>query len=440
MSSALPATRSSRLPFSLFLAMRYLKPRRTFVSVITLISVLGVTLGIAVLIVVISVMKGFEVELQKKVLGFDAHVLVTNNSLMEDWRSIRAVVEKTPGVVSAAPFVLGPVLAEYQGKRLAPKIRGVDPRLEAAVTDLAALMKNGQGKFDLQGDSAVVGVELARTLGLTLGDKLTVYSPRNLEAVAGELKNLEGNPATKDKVSELQGLIAPAQLTVTGIFNTGRYVYDSEFLFVPLHIGQELYELGDAVHGLAARTTDPYRADEVKRALLARLDPPLAALTWMDLNSQFFDAVRTERSTMFIILFVVLIVAAFSVMNTLITVTVQKTREIGIMKAIGADVGQIVRVFMAQGVVVGAFGMVTGLGLGLGILALRNPFKHWMETTLKIELFPRTVYQFSEIPAQTQPVDVAVICLGAFLICAVAALIPAYIAARMDPVKALRFE
>lgn len=430
----------SRMPFSLFLALRYLKPRRTFVSVITLISVLGVTLGIAVLIVVISVMKGFEVELQKKVLGFDAHVLVTNHELLDDWREVRGVVEKTPGVVAAAPFVLGPVLAEFQGQRLAPKIRGVDPELEARVTDLPGLMKNGEGKFDLEGDSAVIGSELARTLRLGIGDKLTVYSPRNLQAVASELKELEGSAANKDKVAELQSMISPIELKVTGIFNTGRYVYDSEFVFVPLHIGQELYELGDSVHGLAVRTVDPYRADEIKRTLLTRLDPPITALTWMDLNSVFFDAVRTERSTMFIILFVVLIVAAFSVMNTLITVTVQKTREIGIMKAIGADVGQIVRVFMAQGVVVGAFGMVTGLGLALSILALRNPFKRWMETTFHVELFPRAVYQFSEIPAKTQPVDVAVICIGAFLICSVAALIPAYIAARLDPVKALRFE
>jgi lipoprotein-releasing system permease protein len=439
--SAVPPI-ASGMPFGLFLALRYLKPRGTFVSVITLISILGVTLGVMLLIVVISVMTGFDQELQRKILGFDAHLLVTNNQILDNWREVSAEVKQTPGVKDVAPFVLGPVLAEFEGRRIAPKIRGVDPKLEAKVTDLQGLMadKDSQGTFDLEGDSAVVGVELARTLHLQLGDKLTIYSPRNLEAVINELKKVEGGGADKAKIAEIQSMITPATLTVTGIFKSGRYVYDAEFIFVPLHIGQELYEMGDGVHGLGVRTVDPYRADQVKQALLNKLEPPLNALTWMDLNAQFFDAVRTERSTMFIILFFMLIVAAFCVMNTLITVTVQKTREIGIMKAVGADVWQIVRVFLAQGVVVGAFGMISGLGLAMGILALRNPFKHWMETALGIHLFPATVYQFSEIPAVVRPLDVSVICLGAFLLCSVAALIPAYFAARLDPVKALRFE
>jgi lipoprotein-releasing system permease protein len=434
-----------RTPFGLFLAMRYLKPRRTFVSTITLISVLGVTLGIGVMIVVISVMTGFDRELKTKVLGFDPHIQINNGALIDDWRAVRSVAEKTPGVVAVAPFVMGPVLAEFENHRVAPRIRGVDPDLEPRVTDIDALMKNGSGKFDLSGDNAVVGIDLAKTLGLHVGDKLTIYSPRNLEGVAGELKKLQDSElqdsgATKEKIAELREAVLPTEVTVTGIFNSGRYIYDSEFLFVPLYLGQELYELGDSVHGLSVRTVDPYRAQDVKSELLARLDPPLTALTWIDLNAQFFDAVRTERATMFVILFVVLIVAAFCVMNTLITVTVQKTREIGIMKAVGADVGQIVRVFLSQGVVVGVFGLASGLGLGLGILALLNPFKRWMESAFGIEVFSREVYGFGEIPYWTKPEDVVVICAGAFAICALAALIPAYFAARLDPVKALRFE
>jgi lipoprotein-releasing system permease protein len=316
----------------------------------------------------------------------------------------------------------------------------VDPDLEPRVTDVAGLMKNGVGKFDLDGEKAVVGIDLAKSLGLSVGDKLTIYSPRNLQGVADELKKLQGQGASKEKIDELREEVLPTEVTVTGIFNSGRFLYDSEFIFVPLYLGQELYELGDSVHGVSVRTVDPYQAQQVKEALIARLDPPLSAMTWIDLNAQFFDAVRTERATMFVILFVVLIVAAFCVMNTLITVTVQKTREIGIMKAVGADVWQIVRVFVSQGVVVGLFGLGSGLGLGLGILALLNPFKRWMESAFHIEVFSREVYGFGSIPYWTKPEDVAVICLGAFLICSFAALIPAFFAARLDPVKALRFE
>ncbi len=225
-----------------------------------------------------------------------------------------------------------------------------------------------------------------------------------------------------------------------GIFSTGRFLYDSEIIFIPLFLGQELYALGDGVHGLAVKTVEPYRAGEVKAELEKQFAEPIIAQTWMEQNAQLFTTIRVERLTLGIILFIVMIVAAFCVMNTLITVTVLKTREIGIMKAIGADVGQVVRVFLAQGVVVGAFGVITGLAAGLGVLAVRNQFKDWLAATLGIELFPRSIYGLAEIPARTVPGDVAIICISAFVICSLAALIPAYFAARLDPVKALRFE
>ena len=440
-----PAVAAPRLPFAPFLAMRYLKPRGTFVSIITLISITGVTLGIAVMIVVISVMTGFDRELKARVLGFDPHITITNHAVMDDWRPVREGALKTPGVVGISPFVMGPVLAEFKNKRTAPKIRGIDPQMEPQAT-LSDLMKTGEnrhasGRFDLDGQNAVVGFELAKSLGLQVGDKLTLYSPHNLESIASELKNMEGAGATKEKISELREAVLPTVVTVTGIFDSGRYLYDAEILFVPLYLGQELYELGDSVHGLAVETEHPYQANITKNNLaLNYLEPPSTPQTWMDLNAQFFDAVRVERATMFVILFVVLIVAAFCVMNTLITVTVQKTREIGIMKAIGADVWQVVRVFLSQGVVIGVFGMVSGLTLGLGFLTALNPFKRWMEAQFGIVLFPKQVYGLGEIPYWTKPSDVALICVGAFVVCSLAALIPAYFAARLDPVKALRFE
>ncbi len=188
-----------RAPFGLFLGLRYLKPRRTFVSVITLIAIAGVALGVAMPIIVISVMTGYDAELHARVLGFEPHLaVVQDGGLIENWRTVREELLKVPGVTAAAPFMMGPVLAEHANKRISPKIRGVDPELEATVIDIPALMKGqAQGKFDLDGDKAVVGVDLAKILELHVGDKLTLYSPKNLEELTNRLKELKGRQATE---------------------------------------------------------------------------------------------------------------------------------------------------------------------------------------------------------------------------------------------------
>ncbi len=432
--------RDLKLPFSLFLALRYLKPKRTFVSIITLISVLGVTLGVTVLILVISVMTGFDRELRQKVIDWDAHILVTTQDVLRDWRDVTVMLRNTEGVVATAPYVQGPVIAEFESRRLAPLIRGIDPQEEEKVIPLAKFII--QGALDLEGDSAVLGVELARKLEINVGDKLTVYSPGNLGQILDGLKKLETQNGDQERqaIDQLRDVVLPKELTVTGIFETGHYLHDSEFLLVPIHVGQELYGLEDALHGITVKTVDPYAAEGIKKAIQKFLKPPQYAQTWIDMNSQYFEAVRLERTVMFFLLFFIVIVAAFGIMNTLITVTVQKTREIGIMKAIGANIWQIVWVFLAQGMVVGLFGTLTGLGLGMTLIRYRNEFSQWLANTLGIEVFPRQVYQFSQIPAEVIPKDVAIICIAAFIICSLAALIPAYFAARLDPVKALRFE
>ncbi len=432
--------RDLKLPFSLFLALRYLRPKRTFVSIITLISVLGVTLGVTVLILVIAVMTGFDRELRQKVIDFDAHILVSTQDVLSDWRDLTVKIRNTPGVVATAPYVQGPVIVEFESRRLAPLIRGIDPEEEEKVIPLAKFII--RGKLDLEGDNAILGVELARKLQIDVGDKLTVYSPGNLSQIMDGLKKLESKDAAADKAAldQLRDVVLPKELTITGIFETGHYLHDSEFLLVPVHVGQELYGLEDALHGITVKTVDPYAAESVKQSITKFLKPPEYAQTWIDMNSQYFEAVRLERTVMFFLLFFIIIVAAFGIMNTLITVTVQKTREIGIMKAIGANIWQIVWVFLAQGMVVGVFGTLSGLGLGMTLIRFRNEFSQWLSGTFGIEVFPRQVYQFSQIPAEVVPHDVAVICIGAFLICSLAALIPAYFAARLDPVKALRFE
>jgi lipoprotein-releasing system permease protein len=415
-----------KLPFSLFLALRYLKPKRTFLSIITLISVIGVMLGVTVLILVIAVMTGFDRELRQKVIDFDAHILVTSEDVFHEWRPLKAKIDKTPGVVATAPFVQGPVIVEFHNRRL--------------VIPLQKFIKFG--KLDLEGESTVLGIELARKLGVSIGDKVTIYSPGNLGQILDSIKKLENAKGEEEKkaIDELRDVILPKELTVTGIFETGHYLHDSEFLLVPVYVGQELYGLSDALHGITVKTDNPYGAERVKQEIQQFLEPPQYAQTWIDMNRQYFEAVRLERTVMFFLLFFIVIVAAFGIMSTLITVTVQKRHEIGIVKALGANVAQIVWVFLGQGTIVGLFGTITGLGLGMTLIRYRNEFSRWLASTLHIEIFPREVYQFSSIPAEVIPHDVAIICISAFLICSFAALVPAYFAARLDPVKALRYE
>ncbi len=426
--------------FPLFLALRYLKPKRTFLSVITLISVAGVMLGIAVLILVISVMTGFDQELRRKVLGFEPHVYVTGDGPLSEWRPVMEKIARVPGVVAVAPFVQGPVIAEHHGRVMTPMMRGIQPEAEQTIVDLRKMII--EGKLDLNSETIVLGAALAQELGVGVGDKITIYAPGNIRGILDELKKEEGKPGAKSKtLAELKGeVVLPADLTVAGLFESGRYDYDNNVMLVALHVGQELYSLEDAVHGLSVKTTDPYRAEEVKQSIGKLLASGVAAQTWIDRNSDRFDAIRVERNVMFFILFFIIIVAAFGIMNTLITVTVQKTREIGIIKALGANVSQIVWIFLAQGMFIGFLGNLAGIGLGLTALHFRNEFKEWLARTLHIQLFPPTIYEFSKIPAQVVPLYVAIICVTAFIICSLAALIPAWFAARLDPVKALRYE
>jgi len=397
-------------------------------------------LGVTVLILVISVMTGFDRELRQKVIDFDAHILVSTEDVLRDWRALKTKIDNTPGVVATAPYIQGPVIVEFQNRRVAPLIRGVDPVEEEKVIPLRKFIK--YGNLNLEGDSTVLGIELARKLQANVGDKITVYSPGNLGQILDGIKKLETAKGDEEKkaIDQLREVILPKELTITGIFETGHYLHDSEYLLVPVYVGQELYGLQDGLHGITVRTDNPYSAERVKQSIDQFLQPPEYAQTWIDMNHQFFEAVRLERSVMFFLLFFIVVVAAFGIMSTLITVTVQKRREIGIMKALGANIAQVIWVFLGQGTIVGLFGTLTGLGLGMTLIRYRNEFSQWLAATLHIEVFPREVYQFSAIPAEVIPRDVAIICISAFFICSIAALIPAYFAARLDPVKALRYE
>jgi len=232
---------------------------------------------------------------------------------MDNWREILDATRKTEGVVAAAPFAQGRVIVQFQNHRAVPWLRGIDPDLEQSVANLKQFLVAGE--FDLSGDTGVIGSELASTLGVNIGDTLEIYSPHDMGELQKALDNAEGKTDNKQDLKRVRELILPMEITVTGMFNSGRYAYDSDYILVPLHIMQEAYSLGGGVHGITVRSVNPYTADKVRDRLNGFLKPPFQAVTWIDQNRELFDAIRIERTTMFFVLIFVVIVAAFVIIE-----------------------------------------------------------------------------------------------------------------------------
>ena len=422
----------SRLPFELSLSLRYLRPKRTFVSVISLISVVGVMLGVAVLIIVISVMSGFDRQLREKLLGFNSHLKVLQTqATMHNFEEVMGPVASNKLVKGVAPFVLGKVLLETQntaGSALvdAPWLRGVDPKFEGNVSVLTNSITTGT--FDLSGNGMLIGVEMAKALRLRVGDKVSVYSPRQLQKMKAQRdkKNAEVTTAT--------------EFDIRGIFDVGYYEFNAAVIVTSLANAQDMYDLGDAVHGLLVMLHDPYQVFVVRDQLREQLGLGFTIPIWPDENAGILNALAVEKSVMFYLLFFIMIVAAFGICSALITFVVQKTREIGILKAVGATNGQVMWIFLSQSVIVGVLGVISGFGLGMLAVHYRNEFLRTMNRITGWELFPASIYNFSELPALIVPGDIAIICGGSMVICVLAGVIPAWSAGRLKPVEALRHE
>ena len=415
------------LPVELFLALRYLRPRRTFVSVITVLSFLGVTIGVAVLIGVLSVMAGFQQQLTDKIIGFNAHITVamTDGSVLYDYDKLVDLIQKQPDVLAATPIIRGPVLVEHAGEMTPAFIKSVPVDGDDPVLPLKK--KLIMGDWELHGDSVIVGKEWSKRNGAFPGDKITIYGAAQVQSF------LHRND--KNAVIAL-----PEEPIIRGIFQTGQFDYDLNYLLVSTEMAQSIWGMKDAVHGIAVRVKNPEDAEAVRDRLNKVLPDTLHARTWMDDNRELFNQIEVERVVMAFIHCLILIVAAFGLCSTLITTTIQKSREIGLMKALGANDLQVCGVFLFHGTVVGVFGTLSGTILGLAALHYLSAIRDFLLYAFHIQVFPSSVYGLPAIPALINPTEIAVIDISAVLICVLAALIPAVSAATLAPARALRYE
>jgi lipoprotein-releasing system permease protein len=425
-----------KLPYEATLALRYLRPRRTFVSVITLISIVGVLLGVAVLIIVIAVMSGFDKEWRDRILGFKAHITVyapDPNEPLLDYERVMKALAKNPNVVGVSPFMHSQVLVRTEptvgkSRPSAPLLMGYDAANLASVSVLPNSII--EGKFDFEDHGLVVGCDYARSMHISLNDRVAVYSYRALEAMADAAGKTNAQTAALAE-----------DYIVRGIFDVGFPDYNMSIVAVSLDDARDLLSLPeDSVNAIEIKLRDPFLAEKVVMDFQKSVSPDLTYVTWTQDNPEIFNALATEKKMMFFLLFFIMIVAAFGIVNCQITFVVQKTREIGILKSLGATSRQVMWIFLSQSVIVGVLGVGLGFAGGLTALHYRNQFLQFMEKVTHTNLLPSSIYHVYDLPAVIQPMDVVVICGTAFAACVLAGVFPAWKASRLQPVEALRYD
>jgi lipoprotein-releasing system permease protein len=387
------------------------------------------------------VMSGFDRELRSHLVGFEPHLRVSSaTGPLRDWESLQERLQKDyPTFQGVSPYVMGAMLIDFDGMFTGATLRGVQPNGELKLVDIPSFILPG-GRYELDSEKCVMGCELADNLHIEIGDKIKLHGPGNLNKIAEELKRLEEKDPNAKNIGEIKALVRPVELEVVGFFKSGVFQFDAGVVVVSLPIAQEIYGFEDGVHGIGIKTQDPDWAERSRKDVAGNLGPDYKVESWMDADRTRLEAVVQERVMMIFILMIIVVVAAFSIAITLITVIVQKKREIGVIKALGASPAQIINVFIGQGVFVGFFGNGVGLLLAWGILAWRNEARQLIIKFMGRDIFPAAVYQLNGIPADINKQDILTICGIAMLICIAAAYIPARFAAKLDPVKALREE
>lgn len=411
--------------FPLFVGLRYTRARQRtrFISVISLISVIGIALGMTVLITVLSVFNGFQREVRTRMLSAVAHVQITGlGDALRDWREVAAAAMKHPHVVAAAPYVSAQGLLTSGGNVRGAFLRGIDPAVEAKVSEIGAHMRSGQLESLRSGEyNVALGAPLARALGVVVGDKVVLVAPQGQVTPAGILPRLR-------------------QFTVTGIFEVGHYEIDSGLAVVHIEDAQRLYRMENQVTGVRLRLDDLFRARVVARELLAQLPPEVAVSDWSRFNATYFRAVELEKRMMSLLLFFIIAIAAFNMVSSLYMMVKEKQADIAILRTMGASPGEVMRIFMVQGTLIGAIGV--GCGIVLGILGALNvdSIIGFIEQLFHVKFMPQDVYQIADLPSELQAGDVVLTAVVAFVLSVLATLYPSYRAARVNPAEALRYE
>ncbi len=412
-------------PYELFVGLRYThtKRRTHFISFISLTSMLGIALGVTALITVLSVMNGFERELRDRILGMASHASITTyGGQLEDWERLAGQLDGRERVVASAPYVRGESMLS-NGKRVSGALlRGVQPELEGGVSDVVEHIKGGRLDLLHEGEYGIIlGSELAIALGAGIGDAITVVSPQVSVGPTGIMPRLR-------------------RFTVVGIFEVGMYEYDRGVALIHIRDAAKLFRLGDNVTGLRLKLDDIFAAPAVSRELERQLQGDYRVEDWTRQHANFFRAVKTEKRVMFIILTLIVAVAAFNIVSTLIMVVTDKRADIAILRTLGASPRSIMTIFIIQGVVIGVLGTVLGVAGGVGLALNVETIVPAIEQLFNVQFLAADVYYISDVPSELHWNDVWVMASVALVLSLLATLYPAWRAARTQPAEALRYE
>jgi lipoprotein-releasing system permease protein len=418
------------MKYEWFIGLRYLRAKRkqTFISIITIISIAGVTVGVMALIVVLAVMTGFEKTLKEKILGTQAHLVLlkAGQEGMDHYEEVAKKVERVQRVVSAAPFIFNQVMLSSEANVSGVVLKGIDPDRVGKVTELVQNLKAGRledlkimGEGGLPG--IILGIELAKHLSVTLNDPIQVISPLGTPTPIGMMPKMK-------------------PFRVKGIFHSGMYEYDNTMAYVSLESAQKFFSMGTSVTGIEIKTNDIYRVKEVGKEIRREMGFPFWTKDWMEMNRNLFSALKLEKIAMFIILVLIVLVAAFNIISTLIMVVMEKNKDIAILKSMGAPSGGILKIFIIEGLVIGIVGTTFGAILGLGAAFNLEKITMFVENLFGFKILASDVYYIDKLPSQVNPIDVGLIVITAVLISFLATLYPSWRASKLDPAEALRYE